>query len=101
MDRRLELQSKLEELLGSENVYFQPPESDKLKYPCIIYLLSSVDTMYANGSIYSKSKQYLVTVVDRDPDSELPWKILKLPYCSFVRSYSKDGLNNFVFNLYF
>ena len=32
MASRLELQSKFEELLGSRNVYYQPPESIKMSY---------------------------------------------------------------------
>ena len=35
--RRLELDADLRALLGSTNVYFQPPETKKLKYPCFIY----------------------------------------------------------------
>ena len=37
MDRRLQLHEELCSVLGSRNVYFQPPETIKLTYPCIIY----------------------------------------------------------------
>lgn len=37
MGTRLELQSKLVELLGSKHVYYQPPESVKIEYPAIVY----------------------------------------------------------------
>lgn len=37
MASRLDLQTFLEELLESKNVYFQPPESVKMKYPAIVY----------------------------------------------------------------
>ena len=30
---RLDLQSALEEFIGNSNVYYQPPEGFKLKYP--------------------------------------------------------------------
>jgi len=33
MGTRLELQNLLENILGSRNVYFQPPENLKLNYP--------------------------------------------------------------------
>ena len=51
MASRLNLQDKLEEVLGSKQVYFQPPESLKLKYPCIVYsrsnnLIHDVYTLY-------------------------------------------------------
>ena len=41
MGTRLELQNKLEELLGSRHVYFQPPESVKMEYPAIKYSMTT------------------------------------------------------------
>ena len=32
MDRRLKLHEELCDILGSRNVYFQPPETVKMKY---------------------------------------------------------------------
>lgn len=37
MNRRYELQAVLEGILGSGNVYFQPPENLKMRYDCIVY----------------------------------------------------------------
>ena len=37
MANRLDLQALLEDLLGSRNVYYQPPESVKMNYPAIVY----------------------------------------------------------------
>ena len=37
MASRLNLHNSLIEALGTKSVYFQPPESVKLVYPCIIY----------------------------------------------------------------
>ena len=34
---RLTLQTKLEDLLGSKHVYYQPPENLKMEYPAIRY----------------------------------------------------------------
>lgn len=34
MNRRYELQAVLEGILGSGNVYFQPPENLKMRYDC-------------------------------------------------------------------
>lgn len=42
MGTRLELQNKLEELLGSRHVYFQPPESVKMEYPAIKYSMTGI-----------------------------------------------------------
>ena len=48
MAGRLELQSKLEELLGTRNVYYQPPESIKIGYPAIVYFKNNIVNRYAN-----------------------------------------------------
>ena len=44
---------------------------------------------------------YQVTVIYRNPDSEIPSKIALLPMCSHERHYTKENLNHDVFNLYF
>lgn len=101
MKSREELQVVLENVLGSRNVYFQPPENLKLKYPCIIYELSDMRTVKADNIGYLKNKRYSVTVIDEDPDSEIPNAVLELPYCSFDRWFSTSDLNHWVFSLYF
>lgn len=50
MGTRIELQSKLEELLGSRQVYYQPPETVKMEYPAIVYSKSNVKTTSANDT---------------------------------------------------
>ena len=47
MGTRIELQSKLEELLGSRQVYYQPPETVKMEYPAIVYSKSNIRTARA------------------------------------------------------
>lgn len=101
MASRLELQSLLEGLLGSRNVYFQPPESVKLKYPAIVYSRDSIVNDHADDGVYKQSLEYSITVIDADPDSELPMKISRLPMCRHDRHYRADNLNHNVFTLYF
>ena len=48
MSRRTELQTLLEEILGSKNVYFQPPDTVSMKYPAIVYSLNRIDKKAAN-----------------------------------------------------
>ena len=100
-DRRLELQQILEDLLGSGNVYFQPPANVSMKYPCIIYSWSKVGSKYADDFAYNQRKAYTITVVDRDPDSEIPDKVGALSLCSFDRHYVGDNLHHSVYTLYF
>jgi len=101
MAPRLELQALLVSLLGTSNVYFQPPSNVSMIYPCIIYKRDSDDVEHADNKRYAHKKRYQVTVVDRDPDSDLPDKVGELPLCSFDRFYVADDLNHDVYNLFF
>lgn len=101
MPSRLELQAVFEELLGSENVYFQPPASVKMSYPAIVYGLEDIENMFANDGVYSSKRKYSVTVIDKDPDSEIVGKVAALPTCRYNRHFESDNLNHDVFILYF
>lgn len=99
--RRLELHDKLVEVLGSDHVYFQPPESLKLKYPAIVYSRDGIDNVDANNDIYYQKYMYMLTVIDKDPDSAIVERVSKLKYCSFDRHYTKDDLNHDVFTIFY
>lgn len=102
MASRLELQVELETILGTKNVYFQPPESKKLIYDCIVYNRSNIASMKADNYNYINTNRYDVTYIYRDPDSEIPMKILEhFPYCTFSRHFVTDNLYHDVFSLYF
>lgn len=100
MASRLELHSILCELLGSTNVYFQPPASLALKYPCIIYERDNVDIKYAGDSPYSHRIRYKITIIDYDPDSPIPMKVAMLPSARFATAYKANNLNHDVYELY-
>jgi hypothetical protein len=101
METRLELQSKLEELLGSRQVYYQYPESVKMEYPAIVYSKSNIRTINANDAKYSKINRYDITVISKKPDDPVLDRLLNLPYCSYDRHYVTDNLNHDTFILYF
>ena len=101
MAQRLQLQSLLEEILDSSNVYFQPPANVQIQYPCIIYRRDNAETRFADNNPYRYTKRYQVMVIDRDPDSGIPDKVAALPTCSFDRFYTADNLNHDVFNIFF
>ncbi|MGM9968898.1 MAG: hypothetical protein ACI35S_00710 [Anaeroplasma sp.] len=101
MDSRLTLQSKLEEILGSKNVYFQPPESLKINYPAIVYKRSSLLNTFANDNVYNQSCFYEITVIDRKPDSNITKKISRLPKTKFDRSFTSNNLNHDVLTIYY
>ena len=101
-DNRLALQAELEALLSSNKVYFQPPSSIKLSYPCIIYELDGFDINHANSLIYRNKTRYTVTVIDQSPESRLPLSMLDaFEYCSFDRHFISDNLNHYLFTLYY
>lgn len=101
MGTRLQFQTVLETLLGSKNVYFQPPESMSIKYPCIVYSRSSINTKFANNAAYSNRIRYQVTVIDKNPDSIIPEKISTLPLCLYDRNFTSNNLNHDIFNVYY
>lgn len=96
-----ELQFLLENLLGSTNVYFQPPGNIQLSYPCIVYQLEYIKTEFGNNKPYLHHKRYSLTYISRSPDQYIPDKIGDLPMCSFSRSYVSENLNHYSYRLYF
>lgn len=105
---RLQLQTLLENLLVTEEepdkklkAYFQPPANVQMEYPCIVYLRDTRRTDYAGNAPYKDHKRYQVTVIDEDPDSEIPDKVAALPLCSFDRFFVAENLNHDVYSLYF
>jgi hypothetical protein len=96
---RVELQTLLESI--TENVYFQAPTNGQMQYPCILYRRDDSKNEYAGNKKYLHTKRYQVTVIDRTPDTELSDAVENLPYCDFDRFYTADGLNHYVFTLFF
>ena len=100
-NRRIQLQRILEEILGTTNVYFQPPENIKLKYPCIIYEVGAGLRTPADNTKYLYNQGYSVTFITKDPDPDIPDKLLDLEYSSFERQFITEGLYHWVFFIYF
>lgn len=99
--RREQLQQLLETLQGDEHVYFQPPANVIMAYPCIVYQRDDSDTKFANNFPYNSCQRYQITVIDKNPDSQVAVKIAALPMCSYNRFFVADNLNHDVFSLYF
>ena len=98
MDRRLELSDKLRKIIGNDNVYFQPPASVKINYPCIIYNERRGSTTYANDSVYNYVKSYELMFIFKKVNESIVKKVLEsLTLCSFDRVYIADNLYHYVF----
>lgn len=101
MASRPNLQKELEELLGSKNVYYQPPASVIMRYDAIVYSRDNIENTFADNNVYKQDDAYEVIAIYEDPDSDLPRKISRLPKCRFIRHYTADNLNHDVFELYY
>lgn len=98
---RLKLHVILVALLGSNNVYYQPPSTLKMQYPCIVYEQDALDRSFADNVPYRSTKRYQVTIIDRNPDSLISEKVSALPLSAFVRRFTNDQLNHTIYTLYF
>lgn len=110
MSNRLKFHEELSSIPGiadastknGKAVYFQPPASVRLSFPCIIYDFSRMKGLNANNRNYILHKGYTVKIIDPDPDSEIPEFIEKnFPYAMFDRSYVADNLHHFIFTIYY
>lgn len=102
MGRRQELQKILEGIPGVKKVYFQPPASVSMVYPCIRYELDRFWTARADNFSYRRLPRYTLTEIDRNPDSLIPELILDtFPMCEMTRCYSADNLYHRVFTIYY
>jgi hypothetical protein len=104
MASRLDFHKVLVTALGSNNVYFQPPETIKMSYPCIVYDLDNKVYTYADGLKYNRKDLYSVMIITQSySDSvSISDKLLnELEYSSFDRNYTSDNLYHVVLSIYF
>ena len=101
MSRRLELHDILVENQGLIMYTFNLPSTLKINYPCIVYELVGYDIKHANNRLYLGKERWKITCISKNPENPVPIKLMKLPLCSFDRSYTSDNLNHKVLNLYF
>ena len=101
MGQRLELHEELCAALGSRNVYFQPPTGFKMSYPCIVYEREKIESGHADNKPYLLTNRYSVTVIDKDPESPIPNRIVAFSQCSHNRHFISDNLHHDVFTLYY
>lgn len=99
MAQRLQLQTLLKTLC--ENVYFQQPSNVKMIYPAIVYEIDFGKSTFADNKPYTTATRYKVTIIDRDPDSEIPAKVAALPMTSFDRRFTAYDMHHTVYNMYF
>lgn len=102
MGQRLDLDTLLKGILGSDAVYFQPPAAASMVYPCFVYNRDDVEVQHGDNKSYSMAFKYQITLISKTPSSEETIKkVLDLPLCSYDRFFRASSLNHDVFNLYF
>lgn len=101
MGQRLELQTLLQNLLGSNNVYFQPPQNVQMNFPCIVYTRDFARTEFADNKPYRHKKRYQVTHIGQDPDSPIPDKLAEVPMSTFERHFTNENLHHDVYTIFF
>lgn len=97
--KRLELHQLLVDTLDTDQVFFQPPETVKLSYPCLIYDLAYIDTGHADNLSYLTHYRYGLTYITRDPDDDNIEKIKALPTTKFDRHFVADNLHHYAYQI--
>lgn len=101
MDRRLELHDELLSIFEN-NVYYQPPESIKLSYPCLLYSLSGGQNTRADNTSYLFTRRYELIYITRDSEHNFIEIMLKhFKHISYDRRYVSDNLYHDTFTLYY
>lgn len=97
---RLDFHSKLVEILGSENVYYDPPSTVSMKYDAIKYSRKPNSSKFASNSLYSSMNCYEVILISRKSDNPIVKWLRELPLSSHDRHYYADNLSHDVFTIY-
>lgn len=100
---RREFQKILESVISpyGGNVYFQPPENIKLKFPCILFEVSSMDLTHADNTLYERVIQFSVMYISKTTNEDVVDKLTALPYSWFERHFVQDGLNHYIFRIFY
>lgn len=100
MANRLSLHDELLKFIP--NVYFQPPATLQMVYPCIVYRKTNKMRHFGNDIIYLSQQQYQITVIEKNPDSKVADNIEShFPHCAIDQYYTVDNLNHTTINLYY
>ena len=101
MLKRVDIQEKFKFLLGSNNVYYQPPANLKMKYPAIVYSLDGLDVKRFDNTKLINKNCFSVTHIYRNESENLVETMLKnFEYISFDNRSIVDGIYNDHYTIY-
>lgn len=73
-----------------------------MEYDCCVYKVAHRPAKHADNIRYLNHTQYECTLIFRDPDSDLPQKLIDgFQYIEHNRSFAVDHLNHEVFLVYY
>ncbi len=99
-----QLRDKLYLVNNTKNVYYNPPTSIRMEFPCFRFELNNLDVKHADNFAYSRKPRWAVTYITRDVEDveKVAEQMLDIfQYCNFDTSFRSDNLEHAVFNLYF
>lgn len=97
----MRLHEVLSAVPGVKAAYYAPPASIQMVYPCFLYSLEGVPSTKADNLSYLRNRRWSVTLITEESETDIFDYMLNLPFSEFDRHYVADGLNHFVFTLYF
>lgn len=101
-ERRLYFHKLFKAIPGVTEVYYQPPSSIQMHYPCIVYSWDRNYDKRADDILYSSRRGYSLTIIDSNPDSIIPGIFQRnFQQASFERHYVANNLHHWVYNIYF
>lgn len=83
------------------HVYFNPPETLKMEYPCIVYKLASIENRNADNIKYKTDIFYDLTYISKTSDMSTVMAINTLRYCRPGKPYVVDNLHHYTFTVYY
>lgn len=101
MNSRKELHNTLINYLEINNLYFQPPSGEKIKYPALVYKRVGFKETSANDQLYSAFSEYQLTLITDDPDNTTINKLIRFPMCTLTNTFVVDNMYHYVFKLFY
>lgn len=98
-NRREELHQLLKQYC--DHVYYQPPESVKMIYPCIVYGRTSVNSNFADNNPYLLNVGYSMTYITKEPDDTTVMELALLPKCRHTNHRVKDNLHHDSYTIFY
>lgn len=97
---REQFHAELCTILGSNHVYYNPPENVKIEFPAIVYRLETPSIVHADNGLYWLHIPYRVTLIQKETSDELWTKLAAFPLCRPGNPFISDGLRHYVFTIY-